>query len=76
MNFLGSIISSLNTELLPLDAGVRWDNTPNTYSWIPIIAPVLINVTGLVFYKSTYNRKSSTEIKINSAINFFLEQYV
>ena len=30
-----------------------------------------INVTGLVFESSTYNRKSSTAIKINSTIHFF-----
>ena len=39
------------------------------------LSPVLINVTGLVFENSTYNRKSSTVIKINSTIHFFLEQY-
>ena len=32
------------------------------------------NVTGLVFEKSAYNRKSSTVIKMNSTI--FLKQYI
>ena len=35
------------------------------------IRPVLINVAGLVFDNSTYDRKSSTVIKINSTIHFF-----
>ena len=58
-------------ELLPLDL------TSAQYVFFgpavknPIIRPVLINVTGLVFENSTYNRKSSTVIKINSTIHFF-----
>ena len=33
--------------------------------------PVLINVRGLVFENSTYNRRISIVIKINSTIHFF-----
>ena len=42
-----------------------------TYSWVPIIRPELINVTGLVFENSKYNRKSSAEIKIKVRYTFF-----
>ena len=41
-----------------------------------ILRPALINVTGLVFENSMYNRKSSTVIKINITVHIFLEQYV
>ena len=41
------------------------------YSEVPLLRPVLIDVTGLVFDNITYNRKSSTVIEINSRIHFF-----
>ena len=38
---------------------------------VPITRPVLINYTGLVFANRTYNRKSSTVMKMNSTSHIF-----
>ena len=70
-------LSSINTEnMVRCFSFVKNDTALRSYSQVPIIRPVLINVTGLVFENSTHKRKSSTVIKSNSMIHIFLEQYV